>query len=209
MIYSTRAFQRCIDLHDRPRRYPITYFPSRSPTPDSGSSAWVAYFSITDTDFTTQARRGHVSTPSQSAGFTRARAAGHWHPSWGGAERRDPHTTREGTRRAAGVAAALAIAVLVASESRLSHPKIASRTQLQADAQVDRGVVVRVSVGNDFLCHGRGVLLEVGRSEGIFLEALEVPGTADLGIFLEVFLEVELRCLVPPKRCWTAVLASA
>ena len=101
---------------------------------------WVAYFSITDTDFTTQARRGHVSTPSQSAGFTRARAAGHWHPSWGGAERRDPHTTREGTRRAAGVAAALAIAVLVASESRLSHPKIASRTQLQADAQVDRGV---------------------------------------------------------------------
>ena len=35
----------------------------------------------------------------------------------------------------------------------------------------------------------------MGRSEGIFLEALEVPCTADLGIFLEVFLEVELRYL--------------
>ena len=38
------------------------------------------------------------------------------------------------------MAAALTIALLVASESRLSHPKIESRTQLQADALVDRGV---------------------------------------------------------------------
>ena len=100
---------------------------------------WVAYISITDTDFTPHARRGRVLRPSQSAGFTRARAAGHWHTSRGGAKKRDPHKTREGARRAANAAAALAIAVLVASESRLSHPKITSRTQLQADALVDRG----------------------------------------------------------------------
>ena len=63
--------------------------------------------------------------------------------------------------------------------------------------------------GSGTLLHGRGVLLEVGRFEGIFLEALEAWPAGDLGIFLEVFLEVELRCLVPPKRRWAAVLASA